>query len=477
MTNANVLSSRYVGPEINEIFSEKGKAIAERELWIAVMMAQRELGLDIPSEDIEKFERAKLDVNLELIKEIELKTKHDVKAKIEAFVQTAKAGQHVHKGMTSRDLTENVEQMQIRNAAKIIFGRFISVLRHMIDNSMKYKDYVLTARTHNQPAQPTLLGRRFSMWAEELLYHLKNFESFIENYPLRGIKGPVGTQFDMLVLFDGDKNKVEKLERSIAEKLGFKNVANSPGQVYPRSLDYAMLSYLVQFSSACENFAKTIRIMAGFGLVNESFEEGQVGSSAMPYKMNTIRCERICGFAELLKMYADGASRLVGDQWQEGDVSCSVIRRVVMTDAFYVADGLCETVLTILNNMKAYDGEIVQELKKFLPFMATTELLQKIIKSGVGREDAHNIIKKYAVSESQRMKNEGSSVNNLLDLLASDPFFIKARITKADMQAALEDTRHFVGNANEQIILVSEAAKILLEKYKEESKYEPRPIL
>ncbi len=477
MVNANVLSERYVTSEINEIFSERGKILAERELWLVVMRAQRELGLKIPLEDIEKFERAKEDINFDLIKEIERKTQHDIKAKIEAYVKASGAGQHLHKGMTSRDLSDNVEMMQYRNAARIILGRNVSVLRHMLDNASKYQEHVLTARTHNQPAQPTLLGRRFSMWAEELLLHLGNFESFIDSYPLRGIKGAVGTQFDQLVLFEGDNSKVQRLEEIVATSLGFKKVLKSTGQVYPRSLDLAMLSHLALLSAGPENFAKTMRLMAGFGLVHEGFGEDQSGSSAMPYKMNTRSCERITGFANALKMYVDGASRISGDEWAEGDVSCSVPRRIIMPDSFYAADGLCETVLTVLNKMEAYEGEIVQELDKYLPFMATTELLQKAILAGAGREDAHRAIKRHALAESKRMKREGSSKNNLPSLLAAEPVFIAAGMTQESFEEALKDRKHFVGNARTQIEQVRTDSQYFLERYKDAASYEPRPIL
>ncbi len=517
MVNPNILSARYATLDINAIFSEEGKILAERDLWLAVMKSQRELGLDIPEDDIQKFEDAKEKIDLKRIREIERVTKHDVKAKIEAYVEVAGTGQYLHRGMTSRDLTDNVEQMQIKNSARIIFDKNISVLRHMLDNAKKYQDYIITARTHHQPAQPTLLGRRFSMWAEELLFHLKSFESFIDNYPLRGIKGAVGTQFDMLTLFKGDKNKVVRLEELVAEQLGFTKVLNSVGQVYPRSFDYTIVNHLAQISSGSENFAKTMRLMAGFGLVDEGFEEGQSGSTAMPYKMNTKNCERICGLANLLKMYADGASRISGDQWQEGDVSCSVPRRVIIPDAFYTADGLAETVLTVLNGMNVYEGEIIHELDRYLPFMATTEILQRAVSAGVGREDAHKIIKGYAVAEAKRMKTEGltdnylldlinaeakrmktkgstdnylsdilasdplfiegSTDNDLLDQIAGDPLFIGAGITRESIQEAVADKEHFVGDARNQITRVVESANEILNKYPNATTYEPRLIL
>lgn len=475
MANPDLLSQRYATSAINEIFSEKGKVIAERELWIAVMKAQRELGLDIPQNEIRKYEKAKAKVDLNRIKQIEKRTKHDVKARIEAFVEAAGAGEHIHKGMTSRDLTDNVEQMQMKNASKVIFGKYLSVLRHMAEKAQKYRNIVLTARTHHQPAQPTLLGRRIAMWAEELHYHLTDFEAFIENYPLRGIKGPVGTQFDMLTLL-GSKKKVEELEKKVAKQLGFTKIADSPGQVYPRSLDYALLSRLSLLSSACENFAKGMRLMAGYELVTEGFRKGQVGSSAMPHKMNARSSERVCGLAELVKMYADGASRISGDQWEEGDVSCSVVRRIVVADAFYASDGLCETTLTVLNNMGAYPAMADKELERYLPFLATTEILSTAVKTGMGRERAYAIIKKHATAEALRIRQKGGAPE-LAKRLVQDADFKKAGISKKAIESILKDREHFLGNAKAQIDSVNSKARALLKKYPKESKYEPGEIL
>lgn len=476
MSNINILSERYATASINGIFSERGKTIAERELWIAVMKAQRDLGVAIPAEEISKYEAAKDAVDLESIRSIERKTKHDVKAKIEAFVQAAGAAEHIHKGMTSRDLTDNVEQMQIRQAARIVFGKGVSILRHLAGRAREYRDIVLTARTHHQPAQPTLLGRRLAMWAEELLEHLKALERFIAGYPLRGLKGPVGTQFDLLVLL-GSPEKVEELERRVARELGFATVLDAPGQVYPRSLDYELVSRLACLAAPCENFAKGMRLMSGYELVTEGFKDGQVGSSAMPHKMNTRSSERICGFAELLKMYADGASRLAGDQWEEGDVSCSVLRRVIVPDAFYAMDGLCETVLTVLNDMGAYPSVIRQETERYLPFLATTEMLMRAVKAGVGREAAHGVIKKHAVAEALRLRRTGDAGNRLVDLLAADPVFQSAGIGRDELRAVLADTAHFVGRARQQIDAVCSKADAFARTYPADAAYEPGGIL
>lgn len=450
VVNPNVLSLRYATKPINQLFSEEGKVVLERDLWIAVMEAQRELGVDIPEGEIQKFRFAKGNVDLEFIEARERVTKHDIKAKIEAFVKAAGAGEYVHLGMTSRDLSDNVEQLQIKQASSIIFGKYISILRHFAQKAEEYADIELTARAHHQAAQPTLLGRRMSMWTEELLFQVAAFRQFIDSYPLRGIKGPVGTQFDMLSLL-GSEEKVERLEEVVAGKLGFSKVLSSPGQVYPRSLDFQLVSHLALLSSACENYAKGMRLMAGYELVTEGFKDGQVGSSVMPHKMNTRSSERICSFAELLKMYSDGASRLSGDQWEEGDVSCSALRRIVIPDAFYTSDGLCETSLTVLNGMGAFPKVIEREVDRYLPFLATTEILGMAVKAGMGREAAHKKIKQYAVAEALRMRRTGSTDNNLAALLSEDPDFQLAGITRERIDGVLNDKAHFLGNAKRQI--------------------------
>lgn len=476
MANEDVLSARYATPKMNAIFSEEGKTIAERELWIAVMKAQKELGMNIPSEDIEKFERAKENIDLSRIKEIEKKTRHDVKAKIQAFIEAAGAGEYIHLGMTSRDLTDNVEQMQIRDASGVVFGKYVSVLRHMIEKAVEYSDIMMSARTHHQHAQPTLLGRRMSMWAEELWLHLGSFEDFINKYPLRGIKGPVGTQFDMLTLLKSQE-KVTELEKKIAEHLGFSAVLDSPGQVYPRSLDQAVCSRLAELTSACADYATTMRLMAGESLVTEGFKKGQTGSSAMPHKMNTRSSERVCGLADVIKAYAVGAIMNAGKQWEEGDVSCSVPRRIFVPGIFYASDGLCETTLTVLNEMGAYTSVIGRQVDKYLPFLATTELLMMAVEAGIGRETAHGIIKKYATAEGRRMMEGGSDVNSLPKLLAADPAFKEAGITLERINAALADKQHFVGMAGEQITAVFKKAGPMIVRYNDAAAYEPGDIL
>ncbi len=475
MANPNVLSERYASDRMNEIFSVRGKILLERELWIAVAIAQKQLGVDIPARAIARYRSARERIDPDLIRKIEKRTRHDLAARIEAFNRAAGMEGIIHLGMTSRDVTDNVEGVQIRRAAELIFGKYVSVLRHLVDRAGTYKHLSVMARTHHQPAQPTLLGRRLAMWAEELYEHLRALESFIRNYPLRGLKGPVGTRSDMIRLL-GSRDKAARLERMVARELGFRRVLSAPGQVYPRSLDYALLAHLTALASAPENFAKSIRLMAGGELITEGFAEGQVGSSAMPHKMNTRSAERICALAELVKTYAGGASRLAGDQWEEGDVSCSAVRRVIVPDACYASDGLCETALTVLNRMRPYPAAMRLELDRFLPFLATTEILILAAEKGIPRDRAHRIIRKHATAELEAVR-EDVRPPQLAARLARDRAFRKAGIGREQIEAIEEKVRHSAGDAVRQIGQVTAKARRLIRKYPAEARYEPGEIL
>lgn len=481
MSNRNVLSERYATPTINGLFSPEGIVLTEREFWIAVMKGQKELGINIPGEDIGKFERAKNDINLDRIKEIEKGTdtqkgtKHDVKARVQAFVEVSGAGEYAHLGCTSKDPTDNTEQCIFRDASRVIRGKHVSALRHLIEKAKEYRHIILTGRTHHQAAQPTLLGRRFSMWAEELMEHLKPFDEFVENYPLRGLKGAVGTQSDMLKLL-GSEEKVDQLEQIITKHLGFTRVLSSPGQIYMRSLDLALASHLVNLSAAYESFAKTMRLMTGFDLVTEGFEEGQVGSSAMPHKMNTPHSERVNGLGYVLKGYQDMLSRISGDQWEEGDVSDSVVRRVAIPDMFYAADGQLEAVLNISNEMGTYPKVIEKELKDYLPFLATGNILAVAVSKGMGREEAHKVIKKHAVAEALRRRNTGETPK-VLERLAVDELFSQRGITSDILSETVTNLTDLLGSASRQISKVSKDAQYLTEKYNGDAAYEPLPII
>ena len=304
--------------------------LAERELWLAVARAQKKLGHPITDDQLSSYEKVKNSVDLNSIDEREKVTRHDVKARIEEF--NALAGHEViHTGMTSRDLTENIEALQIRLGLELVRDKTVALLARLGEKAAQYSDQPIAGRSHNVPAQITTLGKRFASSAEELLYGYERLTSLLDRYPMRGLKGPVGTSQDSIDLL-GSFDKHSNLENEIAGHLGFNRVLDSTGQVYPRSLDYEVVTTLVQLAASPSSLATSIRLMAGAELVTEGFKAGQVGSSAMPHKMNTRSCERVNGLTVILRGYASMVSELAGNQWNEGDVSCSVVRRVAIAE-------------------------------------------------------------------------------------------------------------------------------------------------
>jgi adenylosuccinate lyase len=469
----DVLAGRYASAAMAVIWSPEHKIVLERRLWIAVLRAQRDLGLAVPQGAIEAYEAVVDDIDLAAIAERERITRHDVKARIDEFA--ARAGhQQVHKGMTSRDLTENVEQLQVRASLTLIRHKVLAVLSVLARRAVEYDALVMTGRSHNVAAQATTLGKRFATTADELLVALARLDDLLVRYPLRGIKGPVGTAQDMLDLLGGDLSRLGALEARVAAHLGFDRVLTSVGQVYPRSLDYDVLSCLVQLAAAPSSLATTIRLMAGHELVTEGFRAGQVGSSAMPHKMNTRSAERINGFAVLLRGYTSMVGELAGDQWNEGDVSCSVVRRVALPDAFFTMDGLLETTLTVLDDFGAYPAVISRELDRYLPFLTTTAVLVSAVRAGVGRETAHEIIKSHAVAVAVQMREKGVEGNDLFDRLAADS---RLGLSALDLQSLVADPASFTGAARTQVRAVVAAVEAALASDASAASYEPEPIL
>ncbi len=415
----NVLAARYASGPIVELWSPRHKVVLERRLWLAVLKAQRDLGVPVPDGVVEAYEGVVDDVDLESIERRERVTRHDVKARIDEFAALA-GSEHIHKGMTSRDLTENVEQLQVKASLELVRERVVAALARLAALATEHAELVMVGRSHNVPAQATTLGKRFASAGEELLLAFERLDELVERYPLRGIKGPMGTAQDQLDLLDGDETKLAGLEQAVARHLGFERSLGSVGQVYPRSLDLDVVSALVQCAAGPSSLATSLRLMAGNELVTEGFTAGQVGSSAMPHKMNTRSCERINGLMTVLRGHLTMAASMAGDQWNEGDVSCSVVRRVVLPDAFFATDGVFQTLLTVLDELGAYPAVIGRELDRYLPFLTTTKVLMGAVKAGVGREVAHEAIKEHAVAVALELREKAVDGNDLLDRLAAD---------------------------------------------------------
>jgi adenylosuccinate lyase len=433
-TTPNVLATRYATKDMVAIFDPINKIINERKFWITILKRQQKAGLPITDSDINAYEKVIDKIDLESIDKREIKTRHDVKARIEEF--NALAGvEKIHIGLTSRDLTENIELIQIKAGLELIEHRVLQTLFLLSEKISKYEKTYMVGRSHNVAAQVTTLGKRFASCAEELLFAHTALKELIVRLPLRGIKGPVGTSQDAL---DAMGNNFANLEKSISAEFGFENTWASVGQIYPRSVDFEVVSKLLQIASAPSSMATTIRLMAGSGLASEGFKAGQVGSSAMPHKMNSRSSERINGMMVLLRGYNTMAADLAGDQWNEGDVSCSVVRRVVIPDSFYVLDGLLHTFMTILNEFGVFEESIKSELNEQLPLLATTKILMECVKAGMGREAAHQLIKKHSTS---------TTAGNFFEALAKEKGF---PLSLDQLKNLIADPSLFAGKASEQ---------------------------
>ena len=400
-------------------------------------------------------------------------SRHDVKARIEEFNDLA-GHEEIHKGMTSRDLTENVEQLQVFSALRVIHDKAIAALAAMARRAAEWRELVIAGRTHNVAAQPTTVGKRLAMFGEELLDSFVRFEHLMDRYPVRGLKGAIGTQMDQLSLFAGDAAKVRGLEGKIAGYLGLPDDWVCVGQVYPRSLDLRVVSALTELASGPSSFCTTLRLMAGHELASEGFAKGQTGSSAMPHKMNARSCERVNGFHIILSGYVTMGTGLSGAQWNEGDVSCSVVRRIMLPDAFFAADGLFETFLTVLAQMEVFAGTIDKENQRYMPFLLSTSFLMAAVRAGGGRETAHAAVKEHALGTAQDLRDGLISENDLLDRLANDE---RIPLTRHDLQEVFEKGQGNTGLADSQVDAFVATVEELSARHPSAAAYQPDAIL
>ena len=433
-TIPNTLAHRYASKSMRTLWSPKHRILEERLLWIAVLEAQKEAGIPISEEAIEAYKRVALNIDLQSIRERERSTHHDVKARIDEFCALA-GHQEIHKGLTSRDLTESIEQQLCLKALALIQQKGTALLEVFAKQASKHKDAPLVARTHNVPAQLTTYGRRLAYHGEETLLGLQALEDFIDRYPTRGLQGAIGTCTDLFALSEESEKTVQAIQQSVLKKLGHTKTLSCPSQIYPRSLDFALLSTLMQVTAGAVNFSQTFRLMAGLGLVSEPFPEGQTGSSAMPHKQNPRLCERIHGLFVILRGFLVMLSELAGEQWNEGDVSCSVTRRVALPDAFFAADGLLDTALHVASRSSFHTERAQREVDTHLPFILSSQFLMASIQQGVGREKAHTHLK-------QHYKNAMESGNNPLAQITADP----------ELKLSSETIAHLIDNAHRSLV-------------------------
>jgi adenylosuccinate lyase len=373
---------------MRQIWSRESKVLKERELWITVMKAQAKLGLDISKDVLEDYERAKSKIDLSSIDRREAELKHDVKARIEEFNFLA-GHQSIHVGLTSRDVTENIEGWQIKQSLHLTLASSNLLLQERIEKIEKYADLPIVGRTHNVPAQLTTLGRRFASWSEEFLFALEGLENLESRFPLKGIKGAIGTGSDLKSVIGSNWQSIED---SVLESLSVNKSLIAPSQIYPRSIDFQVISSLFQLASPLASIATNIRLMAGLGLVAEGKASNQVGSSAMPHKNNPRLSERVNALFIVLKGYLTMASEISGNQWNEGDVSESVVRRIALLDAFYCIDAILRTMTKVVKELEISKDNIAREVDLELEYLLSSKVLLLAFEKGVGRESAHKAI-------------------------------------------------------------------------------------
>jgi len=454
----SLLGERYASEEMREIWLRKNKVLMERRLWISVMKIQADLGLPISQPVIADYERVLSQVKLESIDEREIQLGHDVKARIEEF--NALAGhEQIHLGMTSRDLTENVELVQIKQALNLILFKSRVLLHRLANSAESFAEMLIVARTHNVPAQLTTLGKRFATWAEELELAEANLENLIARLPIRGIHGAVGTNLDLNELIP---DKAIALNEALKVELGFTQQLSAPSQIYPRSLDFEVVASLFQIAAAPSTIATNIRLMSGLGLASEGLAKGKTGSSAMPHKINPRLSERVNSLASILKGHLTMVADLSGSQWNEGDVSCSALRRVALPDAFYATDAILEIMIQLLENLEFNEVKIQGEVEELIPQVSSSALLMLAVKKGAGREVAHKAIKQHS------QNSEGG--DDFFKLILGDKTL---QITALEIEELKSDLKGLAGDATSQALEPSKRIKGRLAEKVELIKFSP----
>lgn len=469
MSVPNLLAERYAGAGMRAIWSPSSKVRREREFWLAVLEAQRALGVDIPAGAADSYRAVIDDIDMESIARRERRLRHDVMARLEEFCALAGC-EYLHWGLTSRDVTENVEQTQIRDALRLVLLKAVAAVAAVARRASLLAAAPIVARTHNVPAQVTTFGRRFAAAGEELIGAIQLLETLLEDYPLRGLKGPVGTQADLLGLFGGDSSKVEALEEALAERLGFARTLGAVGQVYPRSLDFDVVASLFRIATGPANLATTIRLMAGHEFVSEGFGAGQVGSSAMPHKTNARSCERIGGLVVVLRGHVTMAGDLAGVQWNEGDVSCSVVRRIVLPDAFFAIDGLLETFLTVMRELEPFPEAAAVELARRAPLLGSSALLVAAAEAGADRSVAHAVLQRHS-SAAMAAERAGGEYDLAAELSNDEDFPLAKEGVEAVLMKACEP-----GRASDQVAVFAAQAAEVVARYPDAAAVVPEPI-
>ena len=461
-TYESPFNSRYASEEMQQLFSPDMKFKTWRKLWIALAEAEKELGLNITQEQIDQLKRFKDDINYDVAEQKEKEFRHDVMAHIHAYgEQCPDARGIIHLGATSCYVGDNTDIIIMTEALKLIRKKVLTVIGKLSDFAQKYKGMPTLGFTHFQPAQLVTVGKRACLWIQDLLMDLEDLEHLLQNMKLLGCKGTTGTQASFLDLFDGDHEKVKKLDELIAEKMGFKKVFPVSGQTYPRKLDSRVLNVLSGIAQSAYKFANDIRLLQSLKEIEEPFEKKQIGSSAMAYKRNPMRCERICALARYVVVDAMNPAITASTQWFERTLDDSANKRISIPEAFLAVDAILGIYINVSGGLVVYPKVIEKHVLEELPFMATENILMEAVKKGGDRQELHERIRIHSMEAGRQVKVEGKD-NDLLERIAADKAF---GMSIEELQAVLKP-ENYIGRAPEQVDeFIKDHVKPVLEKY------------
>ena len=464
-TYCNPLTDRYASAEMSYIWSPQFKHSTWRRLWLELAKCEKNLGLDISDKQISQLAAHLEDIDFDRVAEYEKNLRHDVMSHIRALAELCPdAAPIIHLGATSCFVTDNTELIQMREAMKIIRGKILRLIANLADFCDKYKSLPVLGFTHLQPAQLTTLGKRFALYLQDFYFDFQRIDREIEELPFRSVKGTTGTQASFLELFDGNHAKCRQLEKDVAAAMGFDKVVALSGQTYSRKIDYFVISLLSGLGQSASKIATDIRLMAHMKEIEEPFGAKQVGSSAMAYKRNPMRSERVTSLARYLMTLPLNPAHTTATQWFERTLDDSANRRIVLAEGFLAADVVLSILLNITSGLQVWDKVIARHINAELPFMATENLLMAAVKKGGNRQELHEVIRTHSMAASYRVKAEGLD-NDLLERLRRDPAFSAI----ADEFDALLDPKSFVGRAPEQVAdFLAEVIRPLLEARKTE---------
>ncbi len=459
----NPLNTRYASKEMQRNFGDEKRFRLWRKLWIALAESEMELGLPITQAQIDEMKAHEYDIDYERAEEYEREVRHDVMAHVKTFGEAApSAAAVIHLGATSCFIDCNSELLIIKDGLDILRKKLVNVMDKLKKFALRYKDVPTLGFTHMQPAQPTTVGKRATLWLQDLLMDYESLQNVYEHFKLRGVKGTTGTQASFMELFDGDEEKVKELEKRVVKKLGYERVYGVTGQTYPRKFDYNVLCVLSQIAQSAYKFSNDIRILQSRKEIEEPFEKSQIGSSAMAYKRNPMRSERMGSLARYVLSLPVNAAITASTQWFERTLDDSANRRIVNAQAFLAVDGILNLYMNVADNLVVYEKVIAKHLAEELPFMATENILMECVKAGGNRQELHEKIRVLSQEAGRRVKQEGGE-NNLLELISQDDAFAAVH-GKLD---GILDAKKFVGRAPAQTVeFIAEEIDPILEKHR-----------